>query len=742
MKKMKLAVLMLGLSLAVTACGNQASGNASGGAAAESAAETSAASETSEAAKEDGTKESEAAASGTEAAEASDEDTKTEEDKTEKDGTGDKADAEDGAAAQEDEEDPEKAAGTVGTYPIYKDMDGIIFGFLSGVGAWETMLEVEPDGSFSGEFYDANMGESGEGYKNGTIYCCTFTGKFSEPMKKDPDTYTAKVEELEFETEKDGSDQFIEDETLYIMTSPYGLSLNDEIEIYTPGKPVSDLTEGFMSWMVFKMPEDAKELPEIAIYNRTADTVFYPDQYAMNSAEAASSGANGTQTGEEATKAYNDLKNAYYNQAMPDYYRTPYVPSPSEAPAKPYQSVTMENLQGRWVNRYTEGGSEVVEVLSVNGDFGRIETWIDGEKRGVWNGEGTISIEDRSDRNVCPAFRINDDNGNNLCTIYIRWVNSNAFYDGGFLTEWKREGNAAPDQYLYDTVTLDNLQGVWYTESSEPDGLYQVVLTVDEDRAVIFETIDGKVSSTWNGGGTASVVMTDFTAGIAYPELLIKMEHGPSVGGTAGIYISNVEQDYFYDCGLKRWYSRVPKDFLLEDETGGFDNVTMLDNGGAEITGAYHFLVTPEEEIKRDETASKWTVEITNDEGMKEKLSVEVDPYSIYKPFANDIAWEEDVNFDGIPDVLLFQGTLGAQGVTYYECYLSDGKKLKKCKGFDEIPNPYTNPGSKQITGNIRDGALAYYELHYRISGDEAVETEAIRYEYDEEIGDYVVKPE
>ena len=108
------------------------------------------------------------------------------------------AEAENGA-----EKEDEKAAGV---QEIYADMDGIVFGFYSGVGAWETMLEVAPDGSFKGQFFDANMGETGEGYDNGTIYECTFTGKFSEAEKVDDTSYSAKVEELNYEKEKDGSD--------------------------------------------------------------------------------------------------------------------------------------------------------------------------------------------------------------------------------------------------------------------------------------------------------------------------------------------------------------------------------------------------------------------------------------------------------------------------------------------------------------------------------------------------------
>ena len=642
------------------------------------------------------------------------------------------AEAESGA-----EKEDEKAAGV---QEIYADMDGIVFGFYSGVGAWETMLEVAPDGSFKGQFFDANMGETGEGYDNGTIYECTFTGKFSAAEKVDDTSYSAKVEELNFEKEKNGSDQYIEEKTLHIMTEPYGLGLGDEIIIYTPDKKISELSEGFMSWMTWRIPDDAETLGGIGIYNVTGDYVFYPDTYAMGTGEDENSGETadipGKVSGE--STAYTNLKNAYYNQAMPEYYRTPYVPVPDEAPKKPYQSVTMQNLQGRWVNRYTEAGSDFVEVLSVNGDRGRIETFRDGVQEGVWNGEGTISIEDRSDRNVCPAFRIIDDEGMGVCTIYIRWVNDNAFFDGGFLNEWKREGTAEPDQYLYDTVTMENLQGVWYTETSESDGLHQVVLTVDEDRAVLFETVNGEVSKLWNGGGRAELTLQNFNSGTAYPELIIRMEHGPGMGGSAGIYISSVGQDAFYDCGYGRWYVKVAPDYLLEDDLTPPDASELKADGSAEIDGTYHYVVTPGEKRTEAGAPVDWTVEVTGGEGLKETLNVSVDEFSAYFPAADGIVWAVDANFAGNPDVLLFRGALGAQGAEYYDCWFSDGKKLTRCEDFENIPNPYVDAASKMICGHLKDGAAAYYEILYRIEGNKAVMTEETRYVYDEEKEDYV----
>lgn len=255
---------------------------------------------------------------------------------------------------------------------------------------------------------------------------------------------------------------------------------------------------------------------------------------------------------------YRDALEAYKKQEMPAPERMPEIPEFDPQPSRSYRSVTMKTLQGRWVNRYTEGGVDFTEILTVNGGRGSIETWQNGVKKGVWNGEGTCSIEDRSDRKVCPAFRITDDSGNNICTIYIRWVEDDRFYDGGFLCWWQRETPEDPwEQYGYRTVTLENLQGLWYAEHYDSAGQYQVLLNIDGDRGWIFETVGGRISSTWNGEGTVSLEMTEFRPGVSFPELLLRKDGSRDSGGTAGIYISFAEDDRFYDAGFHRWYIKL-----------------------------------------------------------------------------------------------------------------------------------------------------------------------------------------
>ncbi len=70
------------------------------------------------------------------------------------------------------------------------------FTFASGAGAWATSLKLSEDGSFVGGYHDSDMGDSGDGYPNGTIYVCGFSGKFSDPEPTEyQNIYSMKLQE-------------------------------------------------------------------------------------------------------------------------------------------------------------------------------------------------------------------------------------------------------------------------------------------------------------------------------------------------------------------------------------------------------------------------------------------------------------------------------------------------------------------------------------------------------------------
>ena len=68
-------------------------------------------------------------------------------------------------------------AAAEGAEVSFGELSGLIWEFSSGAGGWSAGLRIGEDGSFTGDFHDSEMGDMGEEYPNGTIYCCSFSGR-------------------------------------------------------------------------------------------------------------------------------------------------------------------------------------------------------------------------------------------------------------------------------------------------------------------------------------------------------------------------------------------------------------------------------------------------------------------------------------------------------------------------------------------------------------------------------------
>lgn len=141
------------------------------------------------------------------------------------------------------------------------------FEFLSGAGGWATYLTIEEDGSFFGEFFDGELGIAGEDYPNGTMYQCHFQGRFTQPIKVNEYTYSMKIAEISYENEP-GTEEIING-MRYCYTTPYGLDGAEDILIYTPKAPLSELSEEYRSWVRYLDHSEtgATELSFWGLYN-------------------------------------------------------------------------------------------------------------------------------------------------------------------------------------------------------------------------------------------------------------------------------------------------------------------------------------------------------------------------------------------------------------------------------------------------------------------------------------------
>ena len=155
----------------------------------------------------------------------------------------------------------------------FSDLPYTEFHFNSGAGAWGTVLVIHPDGSFNGTFQDTDMG-SGEDpeYPNGCVSYSEFSGKFAQPVWLDEHSCVLKILEIQYEREPGTSE--IRDGILYSYGTAYGLTETEELVLYLPGTPISQLPEDFIPWAGL-YGVDGTELPHYGLYNPGHQTGFY-----------------------------------------------------------------------------------------------------------------------------------------------------------------------------------------------------------------------------------------------------------------------------------------------------------------------------------------------------------------------------------------------------------------------------------------------------------------------------------
>ncbi len=155
----------------------------------------------------------------------------------------------------------------------------LTFAFSSGAGGWGTELYLNEDGSFTGQFRDSNMGETGEGYPNGTVLICNFAGRFAPAERLDMYTYGTKIVELT--TEHTEGEEWIEDGLRYVASYPYGLNGGEDFQIYLPNTPVTMLSEdAYMWWPGRYGQESPATLQAYCLRNVANDQCFFTEMSA------------------------------------------------------------------------------------------------------------------------------------------------------------------------------------------------------------------------------------------------------------------------------------------------------------------------------------------------------------------------------------------------------------------------------------------------------------------------------
>ena len=179
----------------------------------------------------------------------------------------------------------------------FADLATLQYEFCSGAGAWSTDFTIEKDGSFSGTYHDTDMGVTGEGYPNGTMYYSSFSGHFTDLTQVDEYTYEMSLSDISYQDTV--GDTEIIDGVYYIYTEAYGLEGTDTFRIYLPGTPRERLTEEEGFWIAVEN-ENETELTMTVIVNE-------PNEYAIYSYDRPA-------PVEEAQEIYNSLLR--YNEEL------------------------------------------------------------------------------------------------------------------------------------------------------------------------------------------------------------------------------------------------------------------------------------------------------------------------------------------------------------------------------------------------------------------------------------------
>lgn len=146
------------------------------------------------------------------------------------------------------------------------------FAFSSGAGAWATMITLNADGTFSGEYHDSDMGDMGEEYPNGTVYISTFSGKFTD--MRQVDEYTCSMHLGSVTTERAVGDEWIEDGVRYIASEPAGIDGGRTFLLFMPGAPTGTMDEDFRYWDQGGMTS-GETISGFGLYNVDEGTGFF-----------------------------------------------------------------------------------------------------------------------------------------------------------------------------------------------------------------------------------------------------------------------------------------------------------------------------------------------------------------------------------------------------------------------------------------------------------------------------------
>lgn len=257
--------------------------------------------------------------------------------------------------------DAQKASSDTASLP-FADVAGWEFYFSSGAGAWYTALDIHADGTFDGHYQDADMGDTGEGYSNGTLYYCDFSGKFTEPVKVNETTYVFQLASIKYPYGI-GEEINTDEQIHYIYTEAYGLDGAKDLYLYLPESRVADLPEDYVNWVHWDVQGDT--LGFYGLYNEAQGEGFSSNLYAEYASVYDRIAAEIAATEEQAAELNAELQKAATQADM------------NEISGQLYQ-VWDDTLNEIWGIMKTNLNPELMDQLTLEE-----RTWITGKEAAI-----------------------------------------------------------------------------------------------------------------------------------------------------------------------------------------------------------------------------------------------------------------------------------------------------------------------------------------------------------------------
>ena len=146
---------------------------------------------------------------------------------------------------------------------VYKKLSKS-FSNSGGAGNSGTVLKINKDGSFEGQYHDVDMGVNGPNYPRGTLYISNFKGRFTNLTKINDFEYNVTVEDLSY-TDPEG--EKIDNGFRVIVQNNSVLDENRNFTIYLPGKPSNQIPKELNSWYDYWKEKRPNILNKTIIYS-------------------------------------------------------------------------------------------------------------------------------------------------------------------------------------------------------------------------------------------------------------------------------------------------------------------------------------------------------------------------------------------------------------------------------------------------------------------------------------------